>query len=87
MLYDRDEPSKRVYTRDQLVVSGYLDGEAMHFIVNHWPSRSGGEARSSYKREMAAKLNKRIIDSLYRLDASSKIIVMGDFNDDPIIRV
>jgi hypothetical protein len=83
LLYDRNEPSKRVYTRDQLVVSGYLDGEAMHFIVNHWPSRSGGEARSSYKREMAAKLNKRIIDSLYRLDASSKIIIMGDFNDDP----
>lgn len=83
MIYDRDEPSKRVYTRDQLVVSGYLDGEALHFIVNHWPSRSGGEARSSYRREMAAKLNKRIIDSLYRLDANSKIVVMGDFNDDP----
>lgn len=83
MLYDRDEPSKRVYTRDQLVVSGFLDGELVHFIVNHWPSRSGGEARSSYKREQAAKLNKRIIDSLSRLEANPKIVVMGDFNDDP----
>ncbi|HSI68989.1 MAG TPA: endonuclease/exonuclease/phosphatase family protein [Gillisia sp.] len=83
MLYDRDEPTKRVYTRDQLVVSGYLDGDYIHFIVHHWSSRSGGEARSSYKREMAAKLNKRIIDSLYRQNADSKIVVMGDFNDDP----
>ncbi|MCM4160588.1 endonuclease/exonuclease/phosphatase family protein [Antarcticibacterium flavum] len=83
LLYDRDEPAKRVYTRDQLVVSGYLDGEPVHFIVNHWPSRSGGEARSSYKREQAAKLNRRIIDSLSRLEVNPKIIVMGDFNDDP----
>src|SRR5690606_21996233 len=35
---------KRIYTRDQLLVSGDLEGERMHVIVNHWPSRSGGEA-------------------------------------------
>ena len=28
------------YTRDQLVVSGKLDGEMIHVIVNHWPSRA-----------------------------------------------
>lgn len=83
LIYDRDNPSKRVYTRDQLVVSGLLDGELLHVIVNHWPSRSGGEARSSYRREKAGELNKRIIDSLYRLDGNAKIITMGDFNDDP----
>jgi hypothetical protein len=33
----------RVYTRDQLLVTGFLDGEEIHIIVNHWPSRSGGE--------------------------------------------
>lgn len=83
LIYDRDDPSKRVYTRDQLVVTGLFDGEPMHFIVNHWPSRSGGEARSSYKREKAAELNKKIIDSLKRLDINAKILTMGDFNDDP----
>lgn len=83
MLFEADDPSKRVYTRDQLVVSGLFEGEPMHFIVNHWPSRSGGEARSSYKRESAARLNKRIVDSLYLIDPYSKIIIMGDFNDDP----
>ncbi|CAM4200863.1 endonuclease [Gillisia limnaea] len=83
LIYDLEDPSKRVFTRDQLVVTGIFEGEKMHFIVNHWPSRSGGEARSSYKRERAAWLNKQIIDSLYHIDPYSKIITMGDFNDDP----
>ena len=73
----------RDYTRDQLVVSGYLDGEPMYFLVNHWPSRSGGEARSRPYRRKAAELNKRIIDSIQVLDMDAKIISMGDFNDDP----
>ena len=31
-----EEGGMRIYTRDILLVSGYLDGELMHFIVNHW---------------------------------------------------
>ncbi|MBE98749.1 endonuclease/exonuclease/phosphatase family protein [Flavobacterium coralii] len=73
----------RVYTRDQLLVSGLLDGEEIHFIVNHWPSRSGGEKRSSPFREAAAALNKKIIDSLYQINPNAKIITMGDLNDGP----
>ncbi|MCY2686338.1 endonuclease/exonuclease/phosphatase family protein [Salinimicrobium sp. TH3] len=83
LLYDRENTSKRDYTRDQLVVSGFLEGEEMHIIVNHWPSRSGGEKSSSYKRENAAKLNRKIIDSLQRKNPYARIINMGDFNDDP----
>lgn len=82
LIYDSHEPEKRVYTRDQLVVSGFLEGEAIHLIVNHWPSRSGGLSRSSYKREKAAALNRKIIDSIQYLDPYAKIISMGDFNDD-----
>lgn len=81
-IYD-DETRDRVYTRDQLLVSGKLDGELVHFIVNHWPSRRGGEARSRPKRVAAAKLNKRIIDSLQAIDPYAKIFTMGDLNDDP----
>lgn len=83
VIYEADNPGKRDYTRDQLVVSGLLNKEEMYFIVNHWPSRGGGEARSAYKREKAAFLNKRIIDSLVKLNPEAKIISMGDFNDDP----
>ncbi|MFS4492495.1 endonuclease/exonuclease/phosphatase family protein [Maribacter sp. 2308TA10-17] len=79
-----DTEGFRDYTRDQLVVSGYLDNEKFHFIVNHWPSRNGGETRSKPNRIAAAKLNKRIIDSIQRIDIDSKIISMGDLNDDPI---
>ena len=83
LIYD-DITSKRIYTRDQLLVSGNIDGDLIHIIVNHWPSRSGGEARSISKRESAARLNKQIIDSLHKLDTNAKIITMGDFNDNPM---
>lgn len=82
-IYDNNDVTKRIYTRDQLLVSGVLDGEKIHLIVNHWPSRSGGEARSRFKRVKAAKLNKQIIDSLFSEDPYAKIITMGDLNDDP----
>ncbi len=83
IIYDNNDPTKRIFTRDQLLVSGMLDGEKIHFIVNHWPSRSGGEERSRPKRIKAAKLNKQIIDSLFTEDPYAKIITMGDLNDDP----
>lgn len=82
-IYDNNDVTKRIFTRDQLLVGGYLDGEKIHIVVNHWPSRRGGEARSRPKRIKAAKLNKRLIDSLLSEDPYAKIIVMGDFNDDP----
>ncbi|WP_241240800.1 endonuclease/exonuclease/phosphatase family protein [Maribacter sp. MJ134] len=75
---------ERDYTRDQLVVEGLLGEEKIHLIVNHWPSRSGGELRSRPYRLAAAQLNKRIIDSLRRQTVNPKIIGMGDFNDDPV---
>ena len=83
IIYDNNDPTKRIFTRDQLLVSGMLDGEKIHFIVNHWPSRSGGEERSRPKRIKAAKLNRQIIDSLFTEDPYAKIITMGDLNDDP----
>ncbi len=77
------ENGSRDYTRDQLVVSGLLDDDLIHIIVNHWPSRSGGEAKSRPFRMAAAKLNKKIIDSLQSVHNEAKVITMGDFNDDP----
>ncbi len=85
-LYISDDAGKRVYTRDQLLVSGHLDGEEMHFIVNHWPSRSGGEKRSSPFREAAGALNKKIIDSLLTINPKAKVMTMGDLNDGPYNR-
>ena len=75
--------NRKVYTRDQLLVSGYLDDELIHVIVNHWPSRSGGEAKSRPLREKAAYQNTKIIAQVRDKDPNAKIIIMGDFNDDP----
>lgn len=71
------------YTRDQLCVSGKLDGEEIHVIVLHWPSRGGGERRSAPRRADAALTTKHICDSLFAIDPDAKIVVMGDLNDDP----
>lgn len=71
-------------TRDQLLISGMLLGEEVHIIVNHWPSRRGGEKESRPFRNAAAKLSRHIADSLLTLDKNAKIMIMGDFNDDPI---
>ena len=79
-----NDKSKRVFTRDQLDSEwDMLDGEKINLIVNHWPSRRGGEKRSRSKRIKAAKLNRQIIDSLFSEDPYAKVITMGDFNDDP----
>ena len=82
-VYINVDYSGRIYTRDQLLVTGLLDGEQMSFIINHWPSRSGGEKKSSPNREAAAALNKKIIDSLYEVNPNTKLITMGDLNDGP----
>jgi hypothetical protein len=96
LIYDKDvfEPiSHKMYnarhkdsnrpTRDVLLVSGLLDGELIHVTVNHWPSRGGGEKLTSKFRNHAASVNRAILDSLLNEDPSSKLIVMGDLNDDP----
>ena len=77
------ESGKINYTRDQLVVEGVLEDEKIYLIVNHWPSRSGGELGSRPYRNKAAQLNMKIIDSIQSIDRNAKIITMGDFNDDP----
>ncbi len=74
-------PDKK--TRDQLVVSGTMDGEEVNIIVAHWPSRSGGSAASQPRRIDAAKVGRRIVDSLLLDNPAAKIIYMGDLNDDP----
>jgi hypothetical protein len=74
---------KKGYTRDVLLVSGLLDGEEVHILVNHWPSRRGGEQASAPNRLKAAIVNRKIVDSLMLIDPDAKIIIMGDLNDDP----
>jgi len=81
-IYD-DQDQKRIHTRDQLLVTGKLEDDLLHIVVNHWPSRRGGEQRSRSKRIAAAKLTKRLVDSLQIINPYARIIIMGDLNDNP----
>lgn len=74
------EPVDTTYkTRGFLTVQGKMAGEAITFIVCHWPSRFAG----SYNRELAGKQVKALKDSILSADPQMKVIVMGDMNDDP----
>jgi hypothetical protein len=70
-------------TRDILYVKGKLDGEWIHILVNHWPSRRGGTYLSNSKRLWASSVCKKIMDSISIIEPQAKFIVMGDFNDNP----
>lgn len=70
-------------TRDQMCVVGEMGGDTVAIIVNHWPSRLGGQEKSSPSREKAAALCREISDSLWRINPNIGVIIMGDLNDDP----
>ncbi len=83
MLYIENEEGKQDFTRDVLLVKGNFNGELIHVLVNHWPSRRQGTEESEYKRIKASELNREIIDKIRLEDENAKIVVMGDFNDNP----
>lgn len=80
----KGDEGKGYYTRDILWVKGNLLGEEVHFFVNHWPSRRGGEEASRPAREQAAGVCKKVVDSLMAQNPDTKVWIMGDLNDDPI---
>jgi predicted extracellular nuclease len=71
-------------TRDVLMAWGTIDGEDFCFLVNHWPSRRGGQEVSEPKRVLAASAARQAADSIMRAMPGIKVAVMGDLNDDPI---
>ena len=66
-------------TRGFLIVSGEMGGEVVHIIVNHWPSRYA----KSPARERAGVLVRQLKDSIMAEMPETKVLIMGDMNDDP----
>lgn len=57
--------------------------DTLHVFVNHWPSRSGGQLSSEEKRIYVASVLKSKTDSLFLLNDNLKMVILGDFNDQP----
>lgn len=75
-----EHEGKRMSTRDILHTGMRLpDQGRIDFIVNHHPSKFGGEEASKSKRDAAMTALKELCDSLN----SGSVIAMGDFNDTP----
>lgn len=70
-------------TRDILTMWGKIDDEDFLFMVAHWPSRLGGKEASEFKRIAAGRQMRSIADSVRQLRPDVKVVMMGDFNDDP----
>jgi endonuclease/exonuclease/phosphatase family metal-dependent hydrolase len=76
-----DDPKDK--TREILYVKGSLMGDTLHVMVNHWPSRREGEKISEPKRMQAAKVANAKVEQIQAENPNAKIVIMGDFNDDP----
>ena len=77
--YSAEDGDTAYKTRGFLVVHGEMGGESLHIIVNHWPSRSA----KSPVRERAGILVRQLKDSVMRAVPGTKVLVIGDMNDNP----
>ncbi|MGW8123167.1 endonuclease/exonuclease/phosphatase family protein [Roseivirga echinicomitans] len=76
------DPSSR--TRDILhAVMQLPNKDTLHFFVNHWPSKFGGEFETQPKRMFAAQFVRSKADSLLQLNPEARIVITGDFNAEP----
>ncbi|MFN4080107.1 MAG: endonuclease/exonuclease/phosphatase family protein [Saprospiraceae bacterium] len=70
-------------SRDIIYMAGELDGEMIHLMVGHWPSRRGGEKNTEWARIACARKCRELADSICAAQPGAKIFIMGDLNDDP----
>lgn len=77
-----DDNGGKDYTRDILLVNGLFEGLELNILVNHWPSRRG-DKNTEHKRLIASSKASEIISNIKAKDLQARILVMGDFNDDP----
>lgn len=71
-------------TRDIIYFKGFIDeAYPIWFFVNHWPSRRDGVEKSEAKRMQAEQVLRSKIDNIYMGEPYSRVVVMGDFNDNP----
>ena len=71
-------------TRDIIYFKGYMTEQfPIYFFVNHWTSRRAANGDSEKKRITEAMILKAKIEDIYKGEPFARIVVMGDFNDNP----
>ena len=79
-----DKNEKPMKTREILYLCGIANNfDTLHIFINHWPSRYNGLLETRQLRNTAAKVLRNAVDSLNKVFYSPKIIIAGDFNDQP----
>ncbi|MCB9194840.1 MAG: hypothetical protein H6600_09720 [Flavobacteriales bacterium] len=72
-----------IKTRDVLFFECKINNEHFWIVVNHWPSRRNGSEETENKRVHVAKEVRKRLNYIMKNYSASKILVMGDFNDEP----
>ncbi len=62
------------------------DGSSLHIFMNHWKSRSGGVQETERQRMFSAITLRKQLDMFMARESGFKVIIMGDFNDEPTNR-
>ena len=68
------------FTRDILLVEGVTaEGDSVCLLVNHWPSKRGGEEADAQRLRIADTLRTQMVE-LHAKHPTAAIIAMGDMN-------
>lgn len=68
------------FTRDILVVEGVTaGGDSVCLLLNHWPSKKGGEEADAHRLRIADTL-RRLMRELHQQHPTAAVIAMGDMN-------
>ncbi len=70
--------------RDIVTMWGAISNEELFIVAAHLPSRLGGQAETEPLRRAISLEIASIVDSVALLRPSTKFIIMGDMNDDPL---
>lgn len=74
------DSSEGFFTRDILVVEGVTsDGDSVCLLVNHWPSKRGGEEADARRLQIARTVRSLMLELKARHPAAA-VIAMGDMN-------
>ena len=74
------DSSEGFFTRDILVVEGVTsEGDSVCLLLNHWPSKRGGEEADARRLGIARTLRELMLD-LKRRHPHAAVIAMGDMN-------